>query len=297
MSTFYRRIVYVLLGAAGGLAAWPIMEAVISVQPRFPSYLTFTVASGALFGGAYGLFLGVADGVIAANGRRMVTGALFGAVWGLIGGALGFVAGQWLLFALTEVAGRRGILLDRTALPLARIVGWTVLGVFVGTTEGLRRWSSRKTATGLLGGFLGGALGGVVVEYSSNVLSAAVARPLGLVVFGLLLALAYGLVEKRLAFGVLRLLNGLYKGKEFVLNQRRIAVGSAVSADVPLPDYRRVEDRHAQLRVDRRELYLYPLSPGALVKRNDQNISEAGAGPLKYGDVVQFGNAKLLYLP
>lgn len=297
MSTFYRRLVYVLLGVAGGLAVWPVMELVIRIQGRFPTYLLFSVGSGALFGAVYGLFFGLADGVIAANGRRTVSGGLFGALWGLIGGSVGFVLGQWLLLSVGEYLFRQGFSLAGGALPVARILGWVILGVFVGTTEGTRKRSPRKLGVGIVAGLIGGALGGFVVEYSGAHLSDEVARPFGLLLFGVLVALAYGLVEKSLAFGNLRLLNGAYKGKEFILNQRHLEVGSARKADVPLFDYRRVMEDHARIRATGRDIYLYPEGPEAEVKHNDTKVSDQGVGPLKYGDVIQVGSAKLLYLP
>jgi hypothetical protein len=297
MSTFHRRLIYVLLGLAGGLAAWPAMELVLALQQRFPSYLLFSVGSGALFGAVYGLFFGFADGVIAANGRRTLTGGAFGALWGLIGGAVGFVLGQWLLLSLGGYLFRQGVALDSGALPLTRVLGWAVLGVFVGTTEGVRKRSPRKLGIGLISGFLGGALGGVLVEYSGAFVSEAQGRPLGLLLFGLLVAFAYGLVEKSLAFGILRLLNGTYKGKEFILNQRNISIGSSRGADVPLFSYRRVMENHARIRASGQDIYLYPEDPETEVKHNDSRLSPEGTGPLKYGDVLQVGSAKLLYLP
>ncbi len=297
MSTFYRRLIYVLLGLAGGLAAWPAMELVLAFQHQFSSYLLFSVGSGALFGAVYGLFFGLADGVIAANGRRTLSGGAFGALWGLIGGAVGFVLGQWLLLSLGGYLFRQGVRLDSGALPLTRVLGWALLGVFVGTTEGIRRRSPRKLGIGLISGFVGGALGGVLVEYSGALVSESLGRPVGLLLFGLLVALAYGLVEKSLAFGILRLLNGIYKGKEFILNQRNMEIGSSRSADVPLFDYRRVMESHARIQASGQDIYLYPVDPGNEVKQNDARLPEEGAGPLKYGDVLQVGSAKLLYLP
>mgnify|MGYP006288612233 FL=1 len=297
MSTWMRRLIYLLLGIAGGFASWPAMELAIRFQERFPTYLLLSVVSGALFGAIFGLFFGLGDGVIAANTRRTISGGAVGFLWGLAGGAVGFFLGQWLLLLLGDFFLRRGMRTGEDALRLARILGWAVLGVFVGTTEGIRKRSGRKLATGLLAGFLGGALGGLILEYSSGFLTDAQSRPVGLILFGALVALAYGLVEKSLAFGILRLLNGPFKGKEFILNQRSLSIGAAPSSDVPLFDYNRVMQRHAVLKASGQDLSLVPGDPGSEVKHNDRQVPEQGVGPLKYGDVIQFGNAKLLYLP
>jgi predicted component of type VI protein secretion system len=88
-----------------------------------------------------------------------------------------------------------------------------------------------------------------------------------------------------------------FKGKEFMLNQRRLSVGAAPSSDVPLFDYRRVMERHALLIASGQDLALVPEDSQNEVKHNDRKVPENGVGPLKYGDVIQIGNAKLLYLP
>ncbi|MDA3948960.1 MAG: VWA domain-containing protein [Spirochaeta sp.] len=289
MSHLIRRLVYLAMGALAGVAVWPVMETLLVYQSAFSSYLLFSIASGVAFGVVMGAFFGAVDGMVAGSLQRILSGGAFGALLGALGGAGGFVLGQGMLFLLGAA--------DPVSVIVARVIGWTILGSAVGVSEGVRRRSLRRGLVGLGGGLLGGALGGVVVEVLPLYLDAAYARPVGLVVYGLAVTGAYGLVERRYTIGVLRLLNGLYKGKEFILNQRRITVGSDRRADVFLSGYRRIAPQHAELREERGELVLYPNSAKESVERNDEAIDESGSGILKYGDVLRFGNAALIFRP
>ncbi|MFO8043351.1 MAG: VWA domain-containing protein, partial [Alkalispirochaeta sp.] len=289
MSHFIRRLVYLAMGVLAGVAVWPVMETLLVYQSVFSSYLLFSIASGAAFGVVMGAFFGAVDGMVAGSPQRILGGGGLGAVLGALGGAAGFVLGQGVLFLLGEA--------DPVSVIVARVIGWTILGSAVAVSEGVRRRSLRRALVGLAAGLLGGALGGIVVELLPRYLDAAYARPLGLVVYGLAVTGAYGLVERRYTIGVLRLLNGLYKGKEFILNQRRITVGSDRQADVYLPGYRRIAAQHAELREERGELILYPVSSEGRVERNDEVVSESGSGILKYGDVLRFGNAAVIFRP
>lgn len=287
MSHTKRRLVYLAMGLLGALAAWPLLETLLAVQARFPSYLTFSLASGAAFGLMFGAFFGAIDGMVAGVRRRVLTGALIGAATGATGGAAGFVLGQVALLFFAQL----GVL----GVTTARALGWALLGMAVGGSEGVRRRTLRRTAGGLIGGFLGGLAGGFAIEFAPQLITSQYARPVGVVVYGLAVSVCYSLVEDRQTSGVLRLLNGSRKGSEFVLNQRRVTLGQWQGSDVCIVGYRRVVQRHAEIREQRGELTLHPCTAEHETKRNDEAVPEIGSGFLKFGDVIQIGSAKLLF--
>ena len=289
MSHIVRRILYLAMGILAGLAAWPFMEGLLAVQHRMSSYLLFSLASGAAFGLVMGAFFGAIDGMVAGVRRRVFMGALLGAAIGAAGGALGFVLAQWTLLVLADF-GNLGV-------GGARAFGWSILGIAIGASEGVRRRSVRRLAVGVFGGFLGGLLGGLAIYYAPLLLPSNWARPVGLMLFGILVSVFYGVFERTQITGVLRILNGPRKGSEFVLNQRRLIIGEWVGSDVQLGGYRRVADRHAEIRERNGELVLYPLGENGTVRRNDEDVSENGSGFLKFGDVIQCGSAKMLLRP
>ncbi len=293
MSTWIKRLIICSLGLLAGILAWPVMDLFIRYQAVFQSFLVFSLASGAVFGFIFGLVFGTGEGIIAGSNRRIVRGALWGALLGSGGGVLGFLLGQGVLFVLGEHLLQSEEAVRGVGFPLARATGWAVLGLFVGAAEGVRAWSGRKLAVGVAGGLVGGFLGGAAIEYGQVLYPhLPLVQLVGLVLFGLLVSLFYSLVEHQLSLGVLRLLNGRFKGKEFVLNQRRTLIGAADSSDIILSGYRGVANRHAQLLLRNRELYLEPLDEQQPVYVNDDRVTRR---MLKYEDVIRIGTAKLFF--
>jgi len=293
MSTGVRRVILLCLGILGGLAAWPLTELIVAAQARFPSYLMFVGVLGAAVGMLMGGFFGCGAGIFARDRSRTLAGALVGAVAGLAGGIIGLLTGQAALF----VTG--GFLLDsqrsfRTfGLPVARAVGWAFLGVFIGAAEGLRAGSGKKLGIGLIGGLIGGLVGGLALEYSRLYLPEALpSRLIGLLVLGLAIGLFYGIIERSMAFGTLRVLNGRLKGKEFLLNEGRIRIGRSRRNQVSLAPYEQMADRQVQIRFRRGEALLVNLEPKYPVLVNDRPVTEHR---LKYEDVLKIGTAKLFY--
>lgn len=288
MSAGLRRLIVVMLGVLAGGAAWPVMELLLTFQTLFPGYFLFSLAQGAVFGLFLGLFFGSGEGLTTRNGSRILSGAAAGAVVGIFGGMIGFTAGQGVLFFLLRQTSRA------VAVPAARGVGWAVLGMFAGMTEGIRAKSPKKCGIGALGGLLGGITGGFAIEFlRSRYPDLLYARLVGFVLFGLLTGLFYAMLERGFSFGVLRVLNGELRGKEYSLSQNRLAVGSAPGNDVVLTGYRDTAARHALFRVKGREVYVARAADGAPLLVNEEPVT--GERLLKFEDVIQAGSAKIYY--
>jgi hypothetical protein len=294
MSTGIRRLIIILLGALAGLAAWPLLELLLSFQELFGSYFLFSLAQGALFGLILGLFFGSGEGLTGKEGGKIISGALTGAITGLAGGTLGFLSGQGILLSILAKSGEEGTLL------LARLIGWIILGGAVGLSEGIRAKSGRKSLIGLAGGVLGGLIGGGSIELFQNLFPGLLyARLLAFVLFGSLISLFYALLERRISPGVLRILNGSKRGKEYSLVQRKIRVGASAKQDIALTDYKDVQDEHALFRLKGDDLYLEPRQlkddrgKKPLILINDTPLE--GTELLKYEDVIQIGSAKLFF--
>jgi hypothetical protein len=275
------------------VAAWPLTELIVGAQARFPSYLLFVAALGAAVGLLMGAFFGSAAGIFARVGSRIVTGMIVGAIVGLIGGVVGLLIGQAALFVIG------GLFLDTyrsfqtVGLPIARAIGWAFLGIFVGAAEGFRAASGKKIGIGLVGGLIGGLIGGAALEYSRLYLPPTLpSRLMGLVVLGLAIALFYGIIERSMAFGTLRVLNGRLKGKEFILNEGRVRIGRAKRNQITLEPYENLADRQALIRFRKGEVLLTNLEPNNPILVNDQPIKEHR---LKYEDVLKIGSAKLFF--
>jgi hypothetical protein len=293
MSTGLRRVILLCLGILGGLAAWPLTELIVGAQGSFPSYLLFVAALGAAVGLLMGAFFGSAAGIFARVGSRILAGMIVGAIVGLIGGIIGLLIGQAALFLIGGLFLNTYRSFQTLGLPIARAVGWAFLGIFVGAAEGFRSASGKKIGIGLVGGLIGGLIGGAALEYSRLYLPPALpSRLIGLVILGLAIALFYGIIERSMAFGTLRVLNGRLKGKEFVLNEGRIRIGRSKRNQITLEPYENLADRQAQIRFRKGEALLTNLEPKNQILVNDQPVKEHR---LKYEDVLKIGSAKLFY--
>ncbi len=293
MSILIRRIYLVLIGLIAGTAVWPAIEIILRNQEQIHSYFLLSVISGMIFGTFIGAFFGTINGIVLRNRNRMLKGAVGGMAGGALAGILGFLVSQGVLFIIGQYLLQNMRSFHSIGLPVSRALGWAVMGVFIGTVEGIRAGSATKVKIGILGGFLGGLSGGFVLEYLVYLWPHIVfARFTGLLVFGVMLGFFYGLVESRMSYGRLTLLNGKYKGKEFIINQRSLEIGKKKSNDIVLSDYRHILNNHARLKVIKDELFIITGTLNGKVLVNDVQVSDH---KLIRDDVLQIGDAKLIY--
>ena len=293
MTTLVRRLIILALGILAGVCVWPVAELILYFQAGFPSYLVFLALLGAAFGALMGVFFGSAEGISSRIKSRIPVGMLLGALVGCLGGAAGFLAGQAALWFIGENFMRSYGNFQWVVLPVSRAIGWAVLGVFVGAVEGIRARSAKKILVGILGGFLGGLAGGFALEYARLLFpQIAVYRLIGLVILGLAIGLFYGLIEHGMAFGIIRMLTGGLKGKEFLLNQGRMRIGRSKRNEIALPAYADLADRQAQIRIVKGEVVLTNLEPKLPMLVNEQKVQEQR---LKLGDVIKIGSAKIFF--
>ena len=293
MSLTVRRFVICALGILGGLAAWPFTEWVLAAQGSFASYLFLGGAQGAVLGVFLGMFLGSAEGITGKLPGRAFRGIAAGAGFGIAGGIAGTLAGQGLIFLAGNALTLSYRDLTRFGYPLARAVGWACMGLFVGAAEGARARSGRKIAMGAAGGLIGGLIGGAVLETLRTYFPGTpYVRGAGLVILGFSIAFFFALIERSLSFGYLMILNGPLKGKEYLVNQRNLRLGSGKRADIVLPGYTGIDPVHAAIRVRKGELELARIPDAHKVYVNDE---AADARTLKYEDVIRIGTASIYY--
>ncbi len=293
MTTSVRRLIILALGFLAGVCVWPVAEVILFFQAGFPSYLVFLALLGAAFGAVMGVFFGSAEGITSRIKSRIPNGMLVGALVGLIGGAIGFLVGQAALWLIGELFIRSFSNFQWVVLPVSRAIGWAVLGIFVGAVEGIRAVSPKKILVGILGGFVGGLAGGFALEYSRLLIpQLALSRLIGLVILGLAIGLFYGLIEQGMAFGIIRILTGELKGKEFLLNQGRMRIGKSKRNEVALPAYADLADHQAQIKIVKGDVVLTNLEPKLPMLVNEQKVQEQR---LKLGDVIKIGSAKIFF--
>jgi hypothetical protein len=293
MTLGLRLLFYGLIGLLAGALCWPFTELVLFYQPHFPSLLLFSLMLGLVAGLFIGGIFGMSEGIIAHNGDRLRKGAITGMIGGAIGGILGMISGQAALLYIGTLFFNSSGSLKHFGIPISRALGWAVFGLFVGISEGIRSRSGGKVRNGLLGGFIGGLLGGLVVEYARIIApQSAYSRLVGLSVLGLLVGVSYGFVERGLAEGFLRLLNGRSRGSEFLLTQRKTLVGEAQRTEVTLSGYKNVSDEHAEILREGKNFTVVQGENKKPLYVNDEKVERT---VLHNGDIIRVGDAQFRF--
>ncbi len=288
-----KRILYAALGFSAGIAAWPIMELLTEFQALFPSLFLFSLTSGALLGGIFGLIIGSGEGIVTSLRPRIIKGAIAGLLLGITGGTIGFFLGQAVLLLTANSLFISYASIRQWAVPLSRLVGWSVIGIFVTLAEGLRSRSIKKILIGVIGGISGGMLGSIIFTAAEVYLDISfLPRLLGLGVMGLTIGFVYSLVEKIMATGVLRVLNGKLKGKEFVLSSKNVRIGSGKKSDIILSAYKAVAPVHAVVTIKKGKAVISTASEEIPLLVNEEKQT---SHRLKWEDVLRIGNAKFLF--
>jgi hypothetical protein len=293
VSTFLRKLIFVLIGLLAGLAAWPVTEIILYFQTLFSSYLIFSVIQGVCVGGVMGGFFGSIESITLSKRGSIIPSVFMGAVIGIFGGLIGFLLGQGVLTLVMEYSLSNQIFINY-GIPISRITGWTCLGLFIGSVEGIRSMSWIKIKVGITGGLIGGLLGGLSLEFLRLLIPEIMyARLVGLLIMGSLIGLFYSLIEHRYSIGVLKLLNGKLKNKEFLIVNKLIKIGSSDHSDIQLKDYTGIADFHAEIHIRENKILIANSDSKNPVIVNEYRIKEH---LLKYEDIVHIGTAKLLFL-
>ncbi len=288
-----KRLVMMLLGMLGGVILWPFLLLIETNQLVFPGYFVFSLVEGIVFGLVFGAIFGSFEGIVVSSREKALSGLVWGGLIGIIGGVLGILVSQFFLFQAAESIFATREKGKDIALVMAGGLSWTIIGLCVTLTEGIRSLSLRKLAAGLAGGLVGGLIGGIVLQalritnpHNSLALLA------GLVLFGLSLSFFYAFFENRFSWGSVKLLNGPLKNKEYHLVKSTMRIGSDPKCDIVLQGYANVLPVHAKLIVQKGKVLLTATEKQASLKINDTAQKEA---ELRREDIFAIGNAKFMY--
>lgn len=293
MSSLTKRVLLIIIGVLAGLTTWPFTELLVNNQQSFSSFFIFSISQGGVFGLIIGIFFGAFEGITSKNNRTLIFGTVTGAVIGILGGAIGAIISQRVLFIIGDNLFTSYTLREGMALPISRAVSFGILGIFIGIIEGIRARSSKKVLVGFIGGLTGGLIGGLAIEIL-NIISPdqTLSRLLGLTIFTVLIGLFYGLIERSMASGVLQVLNGDLKRREYLINQKKLVVGSDTRCDITLENYNLLDNKHAVITEERGEVVIRSSSPETKLLVNDKEVDKQ---ILKYEDVIKLGDVKMFY--
>lgn len=249
---------------------------------RADSVYVRDLLAGLLIGGSLGVFLNawapLRDGAWLKVSRAVALGAPAAAA----GGAIGLVAGEFVIGVL-----QGGL--------LGRALSWSVLGLGIGLGQGTADRSRDRLVFGLIGGGLGGLLGGFLFEWLRVALGdrLELGQALGIVTLGGGLGLCLALVEQALRRAWVQVVNGRQEGRIYLLSHARCRLGLDERADVGLFGDPSVARRHAEIESTASGYVLHHVASAGTTRVNGDAV--AGLRPLRDGDRIELGRIQLVF--
>lgn len=301
MALFSRVYFNAVFGGLGGLLGWMLFGVFGEKNPSSQPALGFLshedlnlLLGGTIIGGLIGYFVVAVDAIRDQSLLRFARLASYGVVLGGLGGALGMYLGDLVNFYLQNLMGGWW----GTAL-LARGLGWSLLGIAIGASEGIAARSMRKLSYSMIGGALGGFLGGVVFELfctaaQSSLSTTYLWSALGLVILGAAIGALSAFVQGVFQPACLRVLRGWQEGREYALDKPAVLLGRAEQADIAIFRDMKVQKRHAVIRREGENYVLVNQgAPASETRVNDTPVPSTK--PLADGDRIQLGGVVMRF--
>jgi hypothetical protein len=274
-----------LFGAIGGLVAW----LTIGMVPTGPWQVHL---ANAFVGAGIGLFIGGALGtveglVIKRSFWRTLFGVASGVLLGAFGGALGLLLGGLVFIQL-----QGGF--------IGRILGWTALGFFLGTAQGVMGFNLRRFLLGMTGGTLAGLVGGALYEFFTQAFlqqseqAQLFLSALGLVLLGTSLGIIIPLTIDIARQGLIRVLDGRRAGSEISVIGPT-SLGSSDACDVYIPD-EQVEKRQAMIKKGGSGFMIHNLGSSQVFYLNKSPLQPGSQAALRNGDRIQLGAVLIQFI-
>jgi hypothetical protein len=296
------RIYYnAVYGALGGLVGWMLFG--ILGDKNSDHRFAQALLGGTLIGGCIGYLVVSVEAIRDGALIRIARLATYGTVLGAIGGAIGMWLGDEVNFRSNDLVGKN-LFLEI----LARGLGWTILGVAIGMSEGIAARSLGKFSYGAVGGALGGFGGGcffglcyhVAIESQAGATGQSQmgftywANALGLVILGASIGSLSALVQGVFQPASVKVMRGWQEGREYPLEKPATLLGRDEHADIALFRDMKVEKKHAFIRRDGPLFILVNNgAPAQYTLVNDAPISRSVE--LHDGDRIQLGNVLLRF--
>src|SRR5262245_28100578 len=182
------RLIYygAIIGGWSAFVGWLLAEILFSAElrrpPSDPPGIFVVMLIGALVGAGIGGGLSMLAGMV--NGGW--AGLAMRAGPGLLGGFLGGLVGALLGDGLFRLLGG-GV--------VAYAIGWTLLGLAIGSVDGIYERSLRRLRNGLIGGAIGGMVGGLLFLPVTQGMGGMTGRAASFVILGLCVGLFISLVQ------------------------------------------------------------------------------------------------------
>jgi hypothetical protein len=301
------RIYYnAVFGALGGLLGWMLFGVFGDKNPTSePVFLFLTgrdlnsLLGGAVIGGIIGYFIVSVDAIRDRAVVKFARLSSYGVILGAIGGALGMYLGDKVNYLLIGIAENWFMYI------LARGIGWSLLGMAIGMSEGIAARSLGKFSYGTLGGTIGGFVGGCLfmlfylfaIRIDPTTEQASTTYfwgAMGLAILGACIGSLSALVQAVFQPACVRVLRGWQEGREYALDKPASLLGRDEHADIALFRDMKIEKKHAYIRqMGERYVLVNNNAPAENTLVNDRPVADRIE--LAEGDRIQLGNVLMRF--
>jgi hypothetical protein len=236
-------------------------------------------------GACIGAAIGSLDGVVNRVRSRAVQGGRLGALLGLAGGAVGSLPGEGAFEVLSAM--NLGL--------VGRAIGWAIVGVFIGVSQGAITRDTARMVRGGLGGLLGGYLGGGFFEIVSLTLArGSGSRWIAVVILGACLGAFIAFFQEWLSEAWLVVVStGPQEGHKYNLTKGETVLGRGDRDDFILYAGDSLVSRHALIVRKEAGHWIRPISPEHPVWVDKQPVS--GEQRLRHGSEIALGGITLRF--
>lgn len=173
---------------------------------------------------------------------------------------------------------------------LNRGVAWAFLGLAAGLAVGSHSKSARRILVTGAGGLAGGFIGGFIFDFITA--GQDFAQIAGLIITGGSVGIAVSLLEQAAKQSWIEIIKGGMAGKQFILYQREITLGSSPGANITLIKDPSISPIAAKISRRGNISYISTQNPGVPVSVNGQSGNEL---PLSEGSLIVIGGTELRF--
>lgn len=178
-------------------------------------------------------------------------------------------------------------------LIIARLVGWTLMGMMLGVGVGLSTLSLRNVIKGAAGGWVGGFVGGLLFDLIGSVSqSGLLSRFVTLSAIGLSIGLFIGLVQELTKAAWLAVEAGRLRGRQYRIEGATATIGRAEENPIGLFGDTGVQPRHAAIS---RQGATYSIRNLAVQEGTFVNGNRIETVELHDGDRIRISNYEMSF--
>lgn len=285
-----------LVGGLGVFLLWqsgPVVDIEDSTTANLVASFSLTLVTA--------LFIALADGALSRSllkmGRNLLIAIPVGVVLALM---LGFVANAFYSSAIDNLYQS---LLNSGLDPstenfwenftsknhLNRAVAWGLLGIAAGVAVGAPSLAIRRIAVTAGGGLIGGFIGGFAFDFITG---GSAAQAIGLCITGAAIGLSMSILEQATKSSWLEITKGGMAGKQFILYQSTISLGSSPAAHVTLIKDPAIPPFAAEIKKTGSRVSIHSTDPKLPLQVNGVSaVSHA----LTEGSVILLGGTELRF--